>query len=1043
MNMKLLKKNSSMSDRLQNICQVSGVSWCLICMILMLSLTTLSAKDNAVEYMQQRTISGKVTDENSTPLPGVNVVVKGTTNGTTTDANGQFQLAVEDPNATLAFSFIGYTTEEVQAAGRDIIDAQLLPDVQTLSEVVVVGYGVQKRSDLTGSVGSVKGKDITSLPARSVAETLQGRVAGIEVVKESGAPGAGSAIKIRGVSSLNNPNPIYIIDGVRSSSGSSFNVRDIETIDVLKDASAASIYGASAAGGVIVITTKKGKDGDIKVNFNAYSGISNPILNTLLDRDSYVIARAAILSDATNGKPLDALPNTNWANELYKTGVENNYNLSISGGNKKSSFYLSAGYVNEKGSYIDTDFKRYSVRMNSDHKIGSRIKVGQFLLINKSHFNNNANDAGLPYRSVPTMAVLDPTNPIGGFGKAPAGFGGANLVGIERTSDLNYESLGLEGNFFGELQIIPDLKLKSTFGYNYSNGIDTNYTGAYDFGPVSNFFPRLQKGTSNDQFFTANTTLTYSKVIDKHDITVLAGFEQLHSINSGLNGRASFLALSPTKNFFVTDVTGQRVEGGYDDNYTVRSFFGRLNYAFNGKYLIGATVRRDANYLRFGPGNQAGVFPAFSAAWKIGEENFLKNATSLFDELKLRVSYGTLGNDQIPGYLFLPRFANAGQASLGGGVRSVGFGINGLANPAIQWESVKTTNVALDLVTLKGKLSLTLEYYIKDTEGMIYDIPIPSSAGVGESITANVGKVSNKGFEWAASYSDNVGELNFSVAVTGAINSNKVVALDGVKNNPINSGDNDIGGGFGIMPGQTISRTVVGRSFGEFYGFISEGIFSTDAEASSHAQLVGVQARAGDLKYKDLDNNGVIDDKDKDFMGNPNPDMSYGINLRASWKGFDFSALFNGLAGVKIFNGVRPYQNSFLADGNTGPGIFSTSFFNGNGLTDKPSVGHFDNGNFLNDPNGNYTRVSSYWVENGDYLKLKNIQIGYSLPAKLTNTLKITNFRIYAMANNVFSLTKYKGLDPEIGGDVTSRGIDTPGRYPMSRLYTLGIDITF
>jgi TonB-dependent starch-binding outer membrane protein SusC len=1013
--------------------------------LLMLFISTTQAKNSNSESntMQQRTFSGKVTDENDIGLPGVNILEKGTSNGTVTDAEGRYTIASANTDAILIFSFVGYASEEVKAENSDALNVKLLPDLQTLGEIVVVGYGVQKRADLTGSVGSVKGKDINNLPTRSVAESLQGRVAGVEVVKDDGAPGAQSTIRIRGVSSLNNPDPIYIIDGVRSSSGASFNMQDIETIDVLKDASAASIYGASAAGGVIIITTKKGKSGALKVNFNAYTGISKPILNDLLNRDNFVIAKAATLTDVTNGAPIETLPNTDWVDELYQNGMENNYNLSISGGSEKSSFYLSAGYINEKGTFIDTDFKRYNLRLNSDHKLGKRLKIGQFLLLNKTYNNGSASEGDFPFRSIPTMAVYDPTNPIGGFGKAPVGFGGSNRVGTELVSDLKDEGFGMEGNIFGELEFIKGLKLKSTVGYNFGSYTNTQYRGAYDFGPVNNFFPSLEKSISNNEFLTANTTLSYSRLIGKHNLQVIAGYERLQAIGSDLRGFSSNLALAPTRNFFVTDVIGQRVYGGYDDNNLINSFFGRMNYDFNGKYLFTASVRRDANYLKFGPGNQAGVFPSFSVGWKLNEEGFIQNSLPMFDLIKLRASYGQLGNDQIDGYLFQPRFTTVGQNSFGGGVRSVGFGTAGLSNPAIKWESINQTNLGLDLSLLQSKLNLTFEYYIKDTDGMIYDTPLPLSAGVGETITANVGKVSNKGFEWVASYTDQVGEFSFTAAVTGALNKNKVVALDGVSNNPINDGDNDVSGGFGVMTGQNISRTIVGRSFGEFYGYIADGIFATDEEAKAYAQFDGVQSKAGDLRFRDVDSNGILDLKDQQFMGNPNPKVSYGINLRASWKGIDVSVLFNGLAGVDIFNGVAPYKSYFLGDGNTGNQIFKTSFFNGNWLTDEPAVGHFENGNFLNDPNGNYTRVSSFWVEKGDYLKLKNIQLGYSLPAKWTKTAKLTSLRFYVMANNVFALTNYKGLDPEISGNVTNRGIDAPSQYPRNRLYTLGIDINF
>lgn len=1023
----------------------------VICVLMILSITQAYAttvKINGID-LQQRTLSGTVTDENGLGLPGVNILEKGTSNGTISDASGQYKLAATGTNPIIVFSFTGYVSEEIQSTDSDILSIGLTPDIASLSEIVVVGYGTQKRADLTGSIGSVKGKDINNLPVRSVAEALQGRVAGVEVVKDDGAPGSESKITIRGVSSLNNPDPIYIIDGVRSSSGASFNVQDIETLDVLKDASAASIYGASAAGGVIIITTKKGKSGKMNVNFNAYTGISKPILNTLLDRDDFVIANAAIQRNVTNGKPLSELPNTNWGDELYRNGVENNYNLSISGGNDKSSYYLSAGYINEKGTYIDTDFERYSFRINSNHKLTDRLKVGEFLLINKTFNNNAVQDGGLPFRSIPTMAVYDETNPVGGFGKAPSGFGGANIVGLERSIDPTEEDFGIEGNVFGELEIIDGLVLKSTFGYNFGSSIATKYQGAYDFGPVSNFFPSLEKSISNNEFFTANTTLTYTRSIRKHNVQATAGFERLQAIESNLQGSSKFLALNPTKSFFTTTDSTDRVSGVYNDNNLIKSFFGRVNYDFNGKYLLTASIRKDADYQKFGPTNQAGIFPAFSLGWKISEEGFIKNNLPLFDLIKIRASYGELGNNQIGGYQFLSRYTSDGQGenSFGGGKRSVGYGLLGLANPSIQWESLNISNYAIDFSLFKSKLNVTLEYYVKNTDGMIYNIPIALSSGLGETFTANVGKVSNKGFEWAVFYSDQVGEINFSAGVTGALNRNKVVSLDGVGNNPINDGGNGT-----IMPGQTTSRTVVGRSFGEFYGYVADGIFATDDEAAEHAQFVGDNiSRAGDIKFRDVPvgntgkGDGILDEKDMQFIGNPNPKMSYGINFTASWKGFDASILFNGLAGVDIFNGVASYKSYLLSDGNTTSDIFKTSYFNGNGLTDRPAVGHIDqnSGAYVTDPNENYTRVSSYWIEKGNYLKLKNIQVGYSLPSKWTNSIHISRLRLYVMANNVFSLTNYSGLDPEIGGDVTNRGIDYTEQYPRNRLYTMGIDINF
>lgn len=990
------------------------------------------------------TVQGKVTDDKGAPLPGVSVLLKGTTTGAVTDTAGNYVLSIDGESGTLVFSFLGFKRQEVEINGRQRIDVALQPESGTLNEVVVVGFGTQRRSDLTGAVGSVKGADVKNQPARSVAEALQGRVAGVEVVKGNGGPGSGSTIQIRGVSSLNNPNPIYIIDGVRGSSGSNFNIQDIESIDVMKDASAASIYGASAAGGVVIITTKRGaKDGTMKVNLNSYAGVRKPILDELMGRDQYLQARAAILQDATNGADPASLPNTNWGSALYDNGLEQNYNLSVSGGNNKASYFVSAGYVNEDGTYIDSDFKRYNARINSDYKIGNRIKLGESVFVNKTRNNPTNSSGAFPYRSVPTMAVYDATNPIGGYGKAPAGFGGANYVGLELSNIIRNDIFGVEGNIYGDAEIFKGFNLRATFGYNFTNNLTSNYLQQYDFGPVNNAQASLNKSSDNTQLINTNYTATYNTSIGSHSVKLLGGFEQLSTSIDALGGSSFNLALSPTENFFVNSVDNQRVTGGYDNNLLVKSFFGRLNYDFAGKYLLTGSIRRDANFKRFGLTNQSGVFPSGSVAWRISEENFVKEGAPFITDLKIRGSYGSLGNDQIADYIFLSRFTDVAANSFGGGVRNIGFGLIGLANPDIKWEVIRQTDIGLDAAFIDGKLTFTADYYIKNTDGMIYNLPLPISSGLTQPFTANIGEVSNKGLELLAGYTDKVGEFSYGVSANATFNRNKVLSLDGNTNNPVNDGNNDIGGGFGLMTGQNISRTVVGRSFGEFYGYVADGIFQSDAEAQGYAQFAGQQSRAGDLRFADLNSDGVLDDADRTFIGNPNPEFAYGLNLNFGYKGFDVAMLFNGVLGAKIFNGVAPYNSTFYADGNTSADIFGTSYFDGAGITDRPRVGYVDGNDFLNDPNGNYSRVSSYWVENGSYLKLKNFQIGYTIPQKLLSRYKITGIRLYAMGNNLFALTGYSGRDPELAGGVTSRGIDSPTIYPQNRLYSFGLDVNF
>lgn len=1001
--------------------------------------------------LRQQTVTGVVTDQkDNQPLPGVSVMVKGSTTGTVADFNGRYSIDAPS-NAVLVFSYLGYGEQEVAVNGRTVLNVSLSADLNALEEVVVVGYGTQQRKNVTGSVSSVKGEAIKNLPVNDIAGAIQGRMAGVEVVNNSAAPGAGSNILIRGVSSLRNKGPLYIVDGVRQS-GSNLNIQDIQSIDVLKDASAASIYGAAAAGGVIVVTTKKGKLGKPTVNFSQRYGVTDPIIYDLLGRDEYVRLKRYIDPGYLQGQDISQLPNTDWVDALYSNGSEQNYNLSLSGATETTNYYVSGVYERENGVYIDNSSKLYGARVNGDFKLSPRIKIGEQLYVYQRNTDPSTDVQNPPFRSLPIMSIYDPTNPVGGFGKAPAGFGGANFVGISRSTVSENKSFRLQGNVFAEIKLPLDLTFRTTVGYTKTNGNEAEFLKLYDFGAVARTQNQLMKSFSDDQSLLSNFTLTYEKTFGKHDLNLLAGYEQIKDQSSSVSGTQTNQAIEPNFAFLPTTTSVQLINGGdkrgggFDTNGLLKSQFGRVNYNYADRYLLQASIRRDANFQKFGPGNQYGIFPSASAGWIISEESFFGPLLPKVNLLKLRGGYGVVGNDNIPNYQFLSTFNQvSAQDFTPNGDRNLGFTQTDIPNRNIKWESISQATVALDMEMLKGKIYGTIEWYNKTTSDMLYGLPIPSSSGITKSLFLNIGSVRNRGLELLLGYQDRLKDLNYDLSFTGAFNRNKVLNLDNLNEVPVNAGNQP---SYGVLSRQSVTRTIAGQPFGQYYGLKTSGIYQSDEEAKAGPQFSGKTARAGDLRFEDLNGDGVINDDDRTYIGNPNPRFSYGLNLNLNWKGLDLRMLFNGVAGVELFNVTGANARYLYNDGTTTERVFETSFLGDNGVTNMPRIGYIDTDaqgkvKFTNDPNGNYTRANSFFVENGSYLKLKNLQLGYNLASKWLSPLSIQQARIFLMSNNLFTITKYTGLDPEIGGGVTDRGLDQPNDYPQARYYSFGIDITF
>ncbi len=1060
--------NQPLGDVLDNLLKPLSLSYYVKGRQIILNLEPqpLPAAKEAVQTTSttpvDQILTGTVSDETGGRLPGVSVVVKGTTRGTTSDGNGQYRLNLLTGDAVLVFSFVGYISQEVVVGNRTELNVSLSIDNRALSEVVVVGYGTQKRSDLTGSVSSVKAEEIKNLPVRSVNEALQGRAAGVQVTRPDGTPGGGSDIVIRGIGSIGGMAPLYIVDGIRMGAGNNFNLQDVESIEVLKDASAAAIYGAQAAGGVVLVTTKRGTSMDkMSINFNSYYGVRQPRnLYSMLNTADYIKAKQAFgVNTSGYGDPAQ-LPNTNWADEIFQNGREQSYSLSLAGASAKVNYYLSANYQREDGTIIDNSFQRYGIRSNADFKINKRLKVGETLFAWKTS-TNPAQTTTFPFRSAPLIAVLDPTNPVGGWAKTGSFFTGPNPVGWENIHHRLNDQYALEGNLYVDWEIINGLNLRSTFGASIFSGRNYTFREAHDFGVVRNPLAYLTRDQSTQRNLTANFVATYNKAIGQHDFKAMAGYEAYQQDLSNLSAEAQGFQIITYNLSLSTDPSTYRASGGEFPQTRLLSQFGRINYTYAGKYLFTANVRRDGSD-RFGPANRWGVFPSFSVGWKVTEEAFMRSIPAI-SNLKLRGSYGKLGStSNIPQFTYQASYGGTGGTNIHGlpdGSRSKGYALTAqLPNENIKWEEVNQADIGADISFFSNRLNLTIDWYSRQTQDMIYQVPVPRSAGfAASSVYTNIGQMSNKGLEVAVDYRGKKGAFTYSIAANAAFNTNLVKQLSGTNNNPINDG---VGGDY---LESTIARTQAGYPMSQYFGYVTEGIFQSASEVTALNQQAQEKAAAagrpttgvfyqaagtgaGDLKFRDVNGDGRITIDDKTYIGSPWPKMTYGLTLNLGWRGFDVSALLQGVQGLSIYNANRYYTQFFVGDYNTTSDIFQTSFFNGNGLTDRPRIGFTDaSGNYVRDPNSNYTRISDYYVENGAYLKLRNLQVGYTLPGAVTSKIKMGSIRLYAQGQNLLTLTKYTGLDPEVLGrnGTTGRGIDAIFAYPRTTLLSMGIDASF
>lgn len=1059
---------------------LKSASMILICCIMQIS-GSINAQDT-----QKNIVSGKIADKNtSEPLVGVNIVVEGTTIGAITDASGKYTIQIPNKNTVLVFSFIGYVSEKVPVNGQSIIDINLGSDIRGLEEVVVVGYSSQRKKDITGAVSVVTTEALKSIPTGNAVIALQGLASGVNILS-SGVPGGRTDIFIRGVTSFGDTQPLVIVDGVPGSLDN-LNMNDIESMQVLKDAGAASIYGVRGSNGVIVVTTKKGS-GALTVNYNMYVGVQVPlqgnVFNLLNSQDyatlykkvdpgtilfanglpDYTYAGPEVAGTAMAGDPavdpskyvFDAAnpgndyliqkvnkSGTDWFHEVFKPALEQSHNLDISGGTNKANYLFSLGYLNQQGTLIETFLKRYSARVNTQFKINDHVRVGENIYVfykQNPGFSNmsEGNAVSRSYLMSPIIPVYDIMGNFGGTWAGPElGANPTNPVADQRRTVNNRDNTwDIVGDVFAEIDFLKHFTARTSFGGTIDNQYYLNFNfNQYNEKQGHNGENNFSENALYNSSYIWTNTLNYSNKFGKHNIKVLVGSEAINNYGRGLGGGSW--------NFFSTNFTYLVLNNGVSNitNYSqaysngLFSLFTRVDYSYNDKYLLGATLRRDGSSV-FGSQERYGLFPSFSLGWRISGEEFMKNVTFIND-LKLRGSYGILGsqanvNPSIAYSLYNSGFGTTGY-SIDGSPNSVkvGFAQGTIGNPKTGWEEDIITNLGIDATILNNKLNVNIEWYKKAINGLLFRMGLPATAGNATSPTVNIGDIQNTGLDFTTTYRNSVNtNFRYSVGLNVTTYKNKVMRIP----DPgyFDVADSRIG---------NMVRNQEGYPVGSFFGYEVIGLFKDAADVENSPSQT--DAEPGLLKYRDVTGDGNITPADRTFFGNPNPDFTYGLNLSVNYRNFDFSTIFYGSQGNDVMNFVRNYTDFFGSSQGKGKSNVLLDAWtpqNPNSKIPKAQI----NSSFSADG-----VVNSYYLENGSFLKLRSLIFGYSLEPAGLKRYSISSLRIYLQATNLFTITKYTGLDPELGSSLggsessSSFGIDY-GNYPNNQKnFIIGLNIKF
>jgi TonB-linked SusC/RagA family outer membrane protein len=998
------------------------------------NLVVLKDEENSRMSAPELRVTGRVTGTANEPLVGVSVNVKGTNIGTTTDATGAYVVTVPDPNSVLVFSSVGFESQEIPVNNRTTVNVTLSTTTAELNTVVVVGYGTQRKVDVTGSVGQIRGEEISKQASINPISALQGKLAGVQITN-SGAPGASPQIRIRGVGSVyGNPNPLYVVDGVWFDDISFLNPADIETISVLKDASSEAIYGVRAANGVVLVTTKRGR-GQTTVNYSGYIGVQK-VTNQVKMANATEYATLINEMNLANNNPAPfSNPEsygvgTNWFDVILRPALITNHHISVGGGNERTTFNFSIGYLKQEGIVKGHVYDRITARLQNDFNVSSFLKLGYTAIFEGSKLNDIA--GGLFYKAYTAAPVVPVRYADGTYGD-PADFpiGSATnnpqiqLDFFDQTSN-NYRGTG---NVYGEVKLLKNLNFRSSFGGEFGEAEVLSYNPVYTSAQGNtiqfNDISRLSVSRAQVRNWILENTLTYDQRFNNHSFKFLLGQSAQRYKSYKISATADnvprtsegdlYLSLGPNTTANPRTVTDEGALATY------ASYFGRLNYSFMNKYILTASLRADGSSKFIGD-ERWGYFPSIGLGWVVTDENFMKNQ-GIFDNLKLRGSWGKVGNAAVPANLAVQTIDQKAEfTAIIGGQAVPGASITSIVPPIIYWEKGVGTDIGLEGTLLNRKLNFEIDWYNRKTEQAIFDIPVIGSLGLaGSTIRGNQANFQNRGWEFTLGWRNNVGrDFNYNINGNFSVNDNKVLSVV-TGNNPIYAG------GAAATGGQLSTRTVAGQPIGQFYGLLVAGIFQTQAEAAGSSQP---NAKPGDFRYVDTNNDKVIDAKDRVVLGNPNPKYSYGLNTNFNYRDFDFTLDLQGVAGVQIYNankGLRFGSENFSKD-------FYDNRWHGAGTSNTyPSANIGGGTNYL--PN-------SWYVESGSYVRIRNIQLGYTLPTAMTSRWKMNRVRFYLNAQNALNFFSYTGFTPEVGGGPTNAGIDN-SIYPLSATYNFGVNVSF
>lgn len=1027
-------KNEAVAQVLDRILSGTGINYELEGTHII--LTTEAIKDLHAQQ-QAKTVTGTVTDVSGEPIIGANIRIKGTTTGTITDIDGNFSIKAE-PQSVIEVSYIGYLTQETVINNQKSIRFLLKEDTKTLDEVVVIGYGVQKKADLTGSVANINTEKLNTQSNANIGQALQGKIAGVDIVSQGGAPGSGTRIMVRGIGTLNNASPLYIVDGMYMNSIDHINPNDIASIDVLKDASSAAIYGSRAANGVIIVTTKEGSNTEGKpiIDLSVNLGISTASkFLDMLDAKGWAevttIARQAIGKPALDmATDLANKPDNDWQDIMFRPALMQNYNLSVKGGGKYSTYYTGLGYFNQDGIVKGTNYQRYNIQSKNDYKRGI-FSAGTNLIISFSHDKPLHQELrggmiGTILQSVPTLEKYDDTR--------EGGYGGTygDVVNIphplaiidDNIMDRYNENVKIFANLYAQIELFKGLKYKLNLTPDFSFERYKNYLNKYDFGLATNSITQLTERQRRRRNILVENLLTFDRTFGEHKISALAGYTYQDSRFRHIQAYGEGLPQGLEE---IDAATTNRSNEGNSWRSVLTSILGRVFYSYQNKYLFTATIRRDGS-SKFGKNNRYGYFPSFSLGWNVAEEKFMENVHWL-DQLKLRGGYGVLGNQEIDNYQYSSTITNGINYPDGNGGLLQGAFPKNFANPDIKWEETAMTNVGIDFMAFNNRLSLTADYYVKNTKDILLTVPIPISSGGANDPIRNAGKIRNNGFEFNLGWMDQPNpDISYGINLIGSFNKNKVIAM-GSESGSIKGGSTN--------QNITTSETKAGYPIGGYWLISTAGYFNSQEEVDAYAKdgkKIQPAAEPGDIKFVDANNDGVINDDDRVFQGSPFPDFTFALNGNMRYKNFDLSIGLQGVLGNKIYNATR----QTLEDVTKGSNFLASCLDYWTPENKNASHPRLT----WDDPNRNTRAESDRYLENGSYLRLRSVQLGYTFPQTWFKGA-IQHARVYINAENLFTITSYSGYSPDVNADNANyRGFDN-FIYPTNRTFMLGLNVTF